>query len=251
MKKLLYLVLVIAAIASCGKKKEPQKEAEMSISTEVNVDGDSTVYGLACDGCTDTILVFLPRSGGDPDTFNILNASRRQHVFGHPMIGDRMAVVINPENPKVADLVIDLEELNGEWCYQVMPRLKERAGMTEAIKREMLADSAIQQLMQPREYGFQIKSDYTARPIGSVYRTMSNDDESPIEYPTLKRYREWHIFNGRLVLNETTRDSLGNQVVTGRDTAEFVLMRRDTLVLRFADGERGYYRKEEPKEKDK
>lgn len=243
MKKLLYLALVLATAAACGKRSVAPIEAEQAISTETNVEGDSTIYGLACDGCTDTILVFLPRTGGDPDTFDILNASRQHHVFGHPMIGDRMAVVVNRENPKVADIVIDMEQFNGEWCYQVMPRLKERADLTAAMKKEMLADSAIQQMMQPREYGFQIKSDYTARPIGQNYRTMSSDEETPVEYPELKRYREWRIYNGRLILNETMRDSLGNQVVSSSDTADFVLMRRDTLVLRFTDGERGYYRK--------
>jgi hypothetical protein len=66
-----------------------------------------------------------------------------------------------------------------------------------------------------------------------------------VEYPVLKRYREWHLFNGHLILNETMLDSLGNQQLVCSDTADFVLMRRDSLVLRFADGERSYYRKVE------
>ena len=100
------------------------------------------------------------------------------------------------------------------------------------------------ELMQPREYGVEIKSEHIARPIG-ITRTMTSDEESPVVFPPLKRYREWRIFNGRLILNETTRDTLGTVTVTNSDTATFVLLRRDTLVLRFNDGEQGFYRRNE------
>jgi hypothetical protein len=59
----------------------------------------------------------------------------------------------------------------------------------------------------------------------------------------VKRYREWHIYNGHLLLSEARRDTLGNQQVTNTDTADIVFMRRDTLLLRFSDHEQGYYRK--------
>lgn len=234
-------------MAACGSRKEGTLTAEDDgpISMEQNMPGDSTVYGLACDGCNDTILVFLSRTDGDPDTFNILNASKAHQVFGHPMIGDKLAIMVNSENPKVADLVVDIEQLRGEWCYMVQPKLRERAGFNQAtLKREMTPelDSVLQQLLQPREYGVEIKSGYTAQPIGAV-RSMTSDEESPVEYPPLKRYREWRIFNGRLILSETSRDTLGNTTVTNSDTATFVLLRRDSLVLRIGDEERGYYRR--------
>ena len=209
--------------------------------------GDSTVYGLACDGCNDTILVFLPRQGGDPDTFNILNASKNHQVFGRPMIGDLVGVLTNRENQKVADKVINIEQLKGKWCYMVEPKLREIAGMPlsrlQGEQREEM-DSMLREMLQPREFGFEIKSDYTARPIGMI-RSMTSDEESPVVYPPLKRYREWRIFNGRLILSEGARDSLGNITVTNTDTAQLVLLHRDTLVLRFNEGEQGYYRKVE------
>ena len=246
---LMALMLTMLIVAACGSKKDSGKTEEGDlISVEPSQPGDSTVYGLACDGCNDTILVFLPRSGGDPDTFNILNASKQQQVMGHPMIGDLVAVLTNRENPKVADMVINIEQLKGKWCYMVEPKLREIAGMPLSrlqgeMREEM--DSMLRDLLQPREFGVEIKSDYTARPIG-VIRSMTSDEESPVVYPPLKRYREWRIFNGRLILSEGARDSLGNINVTNNDTAQLVLLHRDTLVLRFEEGVQGYYRKVDP-----
>ena len=241
------IVTAVVLTAACSTKgtKNTGEENSDAISMEQNMPGDSTVYGLACDGCNDTILVFLPRSGGDPDTFNILNASKQRQVMGWPMIGDKIAVVVNRENPKVADLVIDMEQLKGEWCYMVEPELRQVAGMSQAARQKQLkeeSDSMFRELMQPREYGMEIKSGYICRPIGMV-RNMTSDEESPVVYPPLKRYREWRLFNGKLLLSESTRDSTGNATVTNIDTAQFVMMRRDTLVLRFSDGEQGYYRR--------
>ena len=245
---LMTLMLTMLIVAACSSKKDSGKTEEGDlISVEPSQPGDSTVYGLACDGCNDTILVFLPRQGGDPDTFNILNASKSRQVFGRPMIGDLVAVLTNRENPKVADMVINIEQLKGKWCYMVEPKLREIAGMPLSrlqgeMREEM--DSMLRDLLQPREFGVEIKSDYTARPIG-VIRSMTSDEESPVVYPPLKRYREWRIFNGRLILSEGARDSLGNINVTNNDTAQLVLLHRDTLVLRFNEGEQGYYRKVE------
>jgi hypothetical protein len=254
MKQKVFWLAAVAAltmtIAACGSKESKQTDDNEAISTKQNLPGDSTVYGLACDGCNDTILVFLPRYGGDPDTFNILGASKAQKVFGRPKIGDKMAVVVNHNNPKVADMVIDLEELKGEWCYVVKPQLRRRADLSQEAQQRFLKeapDSLISELMQPREYGVEIKSENTARPIGFVH-AMTSDEESPVVYPQLKRYREWHIFNGLLVLSETKRDTTGVQTVINSDTAQFVLLRRDTLVLRFEDGEQGYYRKRKSEE---
>lgn len=245
---LMALMLTMLIVAACGSKKDSGKTEEGDlISVEPSQPGDSTVYGLACDGCNDTILVFLPRQGGDPDSFNILNASKSRQVFGRPMIGDLVAVLTNRENPKVADMVINIEQLKGKWCYMVEPKLREIAGMPLSrlqgeMREEM--DSMLRDLLQPREFGVEIKSDYTARPIG-VIRSMTSDEESPVVYPPLKRYREWRIFNGRLILSEGARDSLGNINVTNNDTAQLVLLHRDTLVLRFEEGVQGYYRKVE------
>ncbi len=244
--------LAVLLMMACGHSKFNSETAvNDSISTEQNLPGDSTVYGLACDGCNDTILVFLSRKGGDPDTFNILNASRHHHVIGRPKIGDKLAIVVNRQDSCVADLVIDLEELKGQWCYMVQPKPRRQAGMPAMPKKhkDTEEDSLFRKMMEPREYGVELKSDYIARPIGMVY-AMTSDEEAPVVFPPLKKYREWHIFNGQLVLHETARDTSGTVSITNSDTAQFVMLRRDTLVLQFPDGsQQGYYRKTEtPKE---
>jgi hypothetical protein len=61
---------------------------EDAINTEQNAKGDSTVYGLACDGTNDSVIVFLPNSGGDPITYDIVGAMQNHRVIGKPQIGD-------------------------------------------------------------------------------------------------------------------------------------------------------------------
>ncbi len=73
MKKLFFLTFAAAVLtASCGsKQQQPNHDyADDAISLHKNLPGDSALYGLACDGCTDSVLVFLPYSGGDPDTLS-------------------------------------------------------------------------------------------------------------------------------------------------------------------------------------
>ena len=243
----LYL-LIFVLVGSCSK---PTKQPAPKNVMMEKLPGDSTFYGLACDGCTDTILVLLSDLTRDPDTFQILEASRSHRVFGIPRIGDQMAILLNRNHPKQADFVVNVEQLQASWCYMVKPKLRERADVSKDMQKkfmETLPDSVLEKLLEPREYGFLLKENNAARPIGAVYQGNTTDDQGPVEYPVLKRYREWHLFNGRLILNETTLDSLGNQKLLCSDTADFVLMRRDSLVLRFADGEHSYYRKVEERD---
>ena len=212
----LWIAVVTVLTMACGNKQEQNLQTGRSdaLTTEQNVPGDSTVYGLACDGSSSTMLVFLPLTGGDPDTFNISAASERQQIFGQPAIGDKLAIMVNRDNPKVADMVIDLEQLKGEWCFTA----------------------------EPREMGFEIKSEHIVRPIG-ISRDQSVATDSTIAE---KRYRDWRIMNGQLLLSETRRDTAGVVAITHTDTTQFVLLGPDTLVLRFGDGtEQGYYRRSE------
>lgn len=247
MKKTTFFIVMSAVLLAiaCGKKQEAAETTEEAIAPEQATD-DKTVYGLACDGCTDTILVLLRDIDGDPDTFDILDASRNQQVFGHAKIGDQMGVVLADDSSNVAAMVIDIDEMKGSWCYLVEPTLRKRADVSKEMEQEFLKkvpDSVMRRLMQPREYGFELRNDHQAQPIGIVRRGNTTDDRSIVEFPEAKRYREWKFLNGRLILNETRHDSLGNQQIIGSDTADLVMLRRDTLVLRFADKEQGYYRK--------
>ena len=101
----------VLSATTCSTKKGGG-EADKVISTEQNMPGDSTVYGLACDGCNDTILVFLPRTGGDPDTFNILGASKQHQVFGR-MSGK--AVLDDGTVVEVKDMMCFAEKVHNRY----------------------------------------------------------------------------------------------------------------------------------------
>lgn len=245
---MLCLAALSVAFAACGGKTD--HELTEAIEKQLYVEGDSTIYGLACDGCNDTIVVFLrsPYEGDDPDTLNILEASRRHRVFGVPRIGDKLALVRNAQDSTKADIVIVTEDFQAQWCYKVLPTLKQHAGMDHAAlaaQLSVLPDSLSKLLTTEHEYGFQIKAEGVASPIGMRYRNEEAANEQLVVYPEGKRYREWRIFNGRLILTETGIDSLGNIFQKGSDTAEFVTLTPDTLVLRFADGLQGFYKKAE------
>lgn len=243
--KLTTLIMGIFTVMACGHSTRPEQPSSR-IEAQTDIIGDSTIYGLACDGCTDTILVLLRDIRSNPDTLNILNASRRHKVYGRLGIGDKVAVVRSATDSTVADLVIDIESLRGKWCYEVMPTLRRRADMPEQSHEQLLKqmpDSMREALMVPREYGFHIMGERNIRAIGTTFRTMSSDEESPVEYPEAKRYRDWYLYNGMLVLSETKTDSLGQQHITHSDTAQLVMLRPDTLVLRFGQEVRGYYNK--------
>ena len=246
MKQTLFSMIIVALLmTACSSGTAQSTEEITAYNEEQPLPGDSTVYGLACEGCTDSILVFLPFSGGDPDTIDILNARVQRRVFGRPDIGDLVAIVMSANNKSVADLVINIDRLKGEWCYQVKPRLRPRAGVSPDSIVQLppdFPDSLRKKWFQPREYGIEIRRDYSARPIG-IQRNNADRQNGPVVYPEVKRYREWHIYNGHLLLSEARRDTFGNQQLISTDTADIVIMRHDTLLLRFSDHEQGYYRK--------
>lgn len=242
------LVLLLAACGNSGNTNENNQASGDSLSQEPitrQLEGDSTIYGLACEGSNDSTLVILTSIDSNPDTIDILEARINRRVFGRPEIGDQVAITMNTERTSTADIVINIDRLKGEWCYQVMPRLRRRVGAAADSAVQLppdFPDSLRKKWFQPREYGFELRRDNTVRPIG-IQRNEAERQPGPVEYPTLKRYRQWHVFNGHILLSETRRDSLGHQQVISTDTADIVFLRRDTLQLRFANREQGYYRR--------
>ena len=228
MKKALFLLFACSLLAACGKKSQPQPH-EQSISTFRNLPDDSAVYGLACDGSTDSILILLPLSGTDPDTFDIINAFQEHRLMGRPHIGDHLAVIVGNDSTREVLTTINMSTLTGQWNYMVTPTLRHRPDASRP-----LPDSIRQRLLAPREYTLRLRNGGTAFAFGS-YQHKSNS-MSPVDYPPLKHYTHWHLYNGRLVL---ATDSARNETP---DTATIVLLRRDSLVLRFSDHEQAYYR---------
>lgn len=232
---------------SCSNKTEEPKK---TVGTSTKIKGDSTLYGLACDGCTDSVLVFLSGQGGDPVNYNIIDASKNRKVIGRPQVGDWVCLIVNGTDKKKADLVINLDRLKGTWVNLEKPWLRKRLdapslGNMDAETKHRI-DSMIKIQLKPVEIGFALRRHYAARPVGMEYSRNKNQD-NPVVYPTPKFYTEWHIFNGKLVLTEGAL-RMGNQrkVKTKykSDTVEIVMMLRDSLRIRYKDGkEKGFYRK--------
>ena len=236
MKKILFLAIIATLMTACGSKP-PKEKPGNAISMHESLPGDSAVYGLACDGCTDSILVFLPYSGGDLDTFDIINCRQQHRLFGRPHIGDALAVMVNPENRSEALCVVNLGSLEGEWCYMAEPTLRTIDGKTPP-----LPDSIRKKIMIPVEYSLKLKADNTASMMG--YMNRDGKMQSPAVYPEVHHYTEWYPYNGRLIL---LADTIAGLTEEGKkpetDTAEIVLLMRDSLILRIGDKEQSFYRK--------
>lgn len=213
-------------------------------SVDFPLSGDSTIYGLACDGCTDSVVVLLPRDCSDPIQFNIIEAKKNHGVFGHPQIGEWIAVIVSASDSLKAERVICLDDLMGQWCYKVMPSLVEPAG-----DHPQLPDSVIRSLMVPREYGISLRRQWTASSLGFVPRKGKLDDESPVQYPRVQYYRHWHLWNGKLLLTrgkmQMDKDNNPQMLDDGIDTCTISLLEPDSLILQFSDHSQSFYRKKE------
>lgn len=265
---LLILLPFLLVFIACSKTDEPQEATDVQpwgeSYKESKDDPNLMLYGLACDGCTDSILVFLPDSGGDPVNYYIFDAWSEGKVFGRPEVGDRMALLLGPEDSMVVLgketlrrvlLAVNIEKVKGTWYYEEMPELQlnlpalneNEMGREEKAKFQHLRDSFINVEMVPREYVYTLKRDYSVRTEGGPPRTSSLDRKKPVVYPPIKRYREWHLHNGKIIFSYNVQDSLKNSNkkdtvvrVNVNDTAEFILLRRDTMALRFGDRVQGF-----------
>lgn len=246
MKMRVYLWIIMAACltAGCGEKIKRTGDPDANIGTNTKIAGDSTLYGLACEGCTDSVLVFLPGSGGDPVAYDILEATLHHRVIGRPKTGDWVAVLPDKEEKGKANMVINLDELKGQWVQMVAPTLRSIPiddNLDESEQREI--DSLLAERMKPVEIGFTLKRHYVAQPIG-MFRQMQAKENDPVVFPVPRRYMEWHVFNGRLIMKvRPMREDTLNGHLEICDTAELLLLTRDSLRLRFNDGEKGYHRK--------
>ncbi|NPD92938.1 lipocalin family protein [Xylanibacter muris] len=247
-KSILIAASIASAVTSCSDTGNNIRHDNTAIDVHQNEKGDSTLYGLACDGCTDTVAVILPNSGGDPDTINIMSARKNNSVFGKPKIGDRIAIYLNPNDKKTALSLINLDDLTGSWCYQVMPHMRDIASLPQKTQQKILAnlpDTMKETLLVPKEMGIRFRRDNLMNTIGDIKTASTKEDLSPVEYPRQKIYKEWRIFNGKLLLTYS-QTAYGNDTIESRqanDTVEIKQLTQDTLVLKFKEQTKGYYRK--------
>ena len=245
---------LVALMAACVQKETekplPEPTSEGKLNREQLLEGDSTIYGLACEGCSDSVVILLPGDGSDPVTYNIIDAHRHNRVMGRLKVGDWIGLMRNPTDSTVADFVLNLDELKGTWCYVVMPKWRDATNMTpqaQAILEESMPDSVKKEFFVPREYGFSLKRQWTAQSVGYV-RKSPLEDQSPVVYPRLLYFTEWHILNCRLVMTSREyqkKDDSEEMELAGyrNDTCDVVFLSGDSLGLA-SDGEsRGYYRR--------
>ena len=190
---LFVLLPMFLLFIACGKTEIMQEMKETTNIKSYVSKGDTMLYGLACDGCSDSVLVFLPDSGGDPINYSILEARLNHQVFGRPRIGDRMAVLVDTANPKALMLAINMEQVNGTWYYEEMPQPRHRTAVPSSNTNEgeqqmseedrQRRDSFIQTYMVPREYSYTFKRDQTVNTQGGPPRSSSLDRNTPVEYP--------------------------------------------------------------------
>ncbi len=266
-KNISFAIVALAVfVVSCGGKGDKKAPEKQTTSMIERLPGDSNVYGLMCDGGSDSVLYLLPPDGSDPIKYDIFRASRRRKVMGDPQIGDWIAVVPNRRDSTVADMVINLEELKGTWCHVVMPELRNSDEMTDAEKKKFIRnmpDSIRDIYFVPREYGFTLKRRFQASPVGMVRHSSALEDESPVEYPPVPFYKQWHLLNGKMVLgraksmnmpsgnNKEKNDKMPQEEIVN-DTADIIMLRGDSLVLRFSGNRtQGYYRLQDASEANK
>lgn len=249
------LFCLVLSLASCNTKEI--KDEETPALTQ-RVKGDMAVYGLACEGCNDTVIVLLPETMGDPVTYNVFEAKRKGRVLGKIQIGDKLCVMLNKKDSTKADLVVDMNKLMGIWCYIVMPKLRDAANMSASMEEKMMdnmSDSLKAIHLIPREYGFYLKPDWQAQSVGYVDDNNSLADESPVVYPALGYFTGWHLWNGQLMIASGTPNFGKNgqiKITDARnDTCSIDYLDDDSLVLSSDGISRSYYKKDNINELNK
>ena len=257
-KKLLYSALIYMAVATLftackDTASQPNDNSQATVTYKDSITGDSMVYGLACDGTSDSVIVVFPFSGKDPVTYSCIAAKQAGRIIGKPSIGDWVGLMLSKEDSTEASFVINLDQLKGTWTYPVMPVLKDFAHMSKRMQRRMenkalseMPDSVKELYMIPREYGFALKRNHVAQPVGYVYSGNTLEDDSPVEYPTLRNYTSWYMCNGQLILFSHSREAQpagGKPAAADIDTLSFISLDEDSLVLTSHGIRYGFHRK--------
>lgn len=249
---LLAVIVMTIVLGSCKDRKESiDPNEETASQPEFQVKGDSMLYGLSCDGTSDSVVVIWP-FGGDPITLSCVEAKQTGRIIGRPTIGDWIGVMRCPDDSMEAEMVIDLDQLKGTWTYPVLPVMKDLQSMSKRMQRRMMEnmpDSVKNTFFVPREYGFTLKRGHVAQAVGRVMRKTTLEDDSPVVYPEVRNYKGWYMCNGRLLLLS------GQHIIPGMsnntpkkpdeiDTLDFISMDEDSLILMHHNIRYGFHRKE-------
>lgn len=258
-RKIFVAIFIVITIVSCKRQAADTTNINDPFAGDYRMAGDSTVYGLACKGSSDDAILLLPADGSDPVRYDIVLATRRNKVLGSINTGDRIALVPNKKHANVADMVINLDELKGVWCYMVMPQMRQDSYEQEQVQnrtKDSMADSLALSLFVPLEYGFWLKSQGEAASVGYIRELNTLVDESPVIYPSLDYFIKWQIWNGKFILASGKPKYDKDNTVDGYtdiryDTCSIDFLSHDSLALTDRNGTRCYYRKKDANEVNK
>lgn len=258
-RKIFAATFIVTSIVSCKPQAADTSNINDPFAGDYRMAGDSTVYGLACKGSSDDAILLLPADGSDPVRYDIVSATRKNKVLGSVNTGDRIALVPNKKRANVADMVINLDELRGVWCYMVMPRMRQDGHEQEQARgraKDSMADSLSLSLLVPLEYGFWLKSQGEAASVGYIRELNALADESPVAYPSLDYFVKWQIWNGKFVMASGRPKYDKDNTVDGYtdikyDTCSIDFLSHDSLALTDRNGTRCYYRKKDASEVNK
>lgn len=258
-RKIFVAIFIVITIVSCKRQAADTTNINDPFAGDYRMAGDSTVYGLACKGSSDDAILLLPADGSDPVRYDIVLATRRNKVLGSINTGDRIALVPNKKHANVADMVINLDELKGVWCYMVMPQMRQDSYKQEQVQdrtKDSMADSLALSLFVPLEYGFWLKSQGEAASVGYIRELNTLVDESPVIYPLLDYFIKWQIWNGKFILASGKPKYDKDNTVDGYtdiryDTCSIDFLSHDSLALTDRNGTRCYYRKKDANEVNK
>jgi len=153
MKKIELIIAAAVAISlgSCGSKNTQQPQIEEDSDDDVtailNINRDSTVYGICGDGSAMNTLQLITDIG---DTLNlsVAEAKDKGRCLGEYQGGDRMAVIMKDKT--TASLVVNQSAMLGDW---VMPNpLDGSSDMGIRIKEGGIAESIDQPSLSYRSW---------------------------------------------------------------------------------------------------
>lgn len=231
MRYLLLIGLLIALI-SCTGNRMADGDGLDSLVVE-NAPGDSTLYGLACEGCNDSVVVILPYDLSDPHTYNITLAWKNHNIYGFPEIGDNIAVILSQNDSTMAEKVIVVDRIIGTWYYDIKPMIHKPAALTNAQFERMktrfekhLTDSARDSIFKPIECELTFNSNKMLSMNGmrQIKEKQEQSTLSLIDYGKPTIYKEWSLWNGKLLMKQIRKDYV--------DTFEIESLKKDSLTLR-------------------
>ncbi len=221
----------MVALFSCTGNRMADSDGLNSLVVE-NAPGDSTLYGLACEGCNDSVVVILPYDLSDPLTYNITLAWKNHNIYGFPEIGDNIAVILSEDDSTMAEKVIVVDRIIGTWCYDIKPMIHKPAALTDAQFERMklkfekhLTDSASDSIFKSIEceLTFNANKMLSMNGMRQIKERKEQSSLSLIDYEKPTMYKEWSLWNGKLLMKRIKKDCV--------DTFEIESLRKDSLIL--------------------